>query len=97
MIRDIPYLSLEELISGEGTLHLREWLMKSLDDEQAEQFNDRLIRNFSLEKVIDSVTILDTDKVMAEIELFMRILEELTGQKKFQMRESLLYMCMSVV
>ncbi|MEK4298191.1 sigma 54-interacting transcriptional regulator [Oceanobacillus sp. FSL W8-0428] len=95
MIRDIPYLSLEELISGEGTLHLREWLMKSLDNEQAEQFNDRLIRNFSLEKVIDSVTILDTDKVMAEIELFMRILEELTGQKISNERKHALYVHVS--
>ncbi|GIP62787.1 transcription antiterminator BglG [Virgibacillus pantothenticus] len=95
MIQDIPYLSLEELISGKGAQHLREWLMKDLDDEKAEQFNNRLIRNFSLDKVIDSVTILDTDKVMAEIELFMRILEELTEQKIKNERKLALYVHVS--
>ncbi|WP_175637070.1 sigma 54-interacting transcriptional regulator [Oceanobacillus sojae] len=95
MIPDIPYLSLEELISGKGTQHLSEWLMKNLDDEKAEQFNNRLIRNFSLEKVIDSVTILDTDKIMAEIELFMRILEELTEQKITNERKLALYVHVS--
>lgn len=95
MIPDIPYLSLEELISGKGTQHLSEWLMKNLDDEKAEQFNNRLIRNFSLEKVIDSVTILDTDKIMAEIELFMRILEGLTEQKITNERKLALYVHVS--
>ncbi|WP_407370824.1 sigma 54-interacting transcriptional regulator [Carnobacterium sp.] len=80
-INDIPYLSLEELISGKGTQHLSDWLKKVMTQEENEQFNNRMIRNFSLKKVIDSVTILDSDKVMYEVELFMRIFEELTEQQ----------------
>lgn len=95
MIPDIPYLSLEELISGKGAEYLTQWLMKNLDDGEEEQFNNRLIRIFSLEKVIDSVTILDTEKVMAEIELFMRRLEELTGQKISNERKLALYVHVS--
>lgn len=80
-IDDMPYLSLEELISGKGTQNLSDWLKKVMTPEENEQFNNRMIRNFSLKKVIDSVTILDSDKVMSEVELFMRIFEELTEQQ----------------
>lgn len=77
-IPTIPYLSLEELISGDEEQTLVCWLDKTLTPEENAVFNSNIIRNFSLEKVIDSVTILDTDKVMGEIELFMRELESLT-------------------
>ncbi|MEN2255961.1 PRD domain-containing protein [Enterococcus faecium] len=63
--------------------------------KENEQFNNRLIRNFSLKKVIDSVTILDTDKVMSEIELFMRIFEELTEQQIANERKLALYVHIS--
>ncbi|GCF94110.1 transcription antiterminator BglG [Enterococcus florum] len=76
-IPTVPYLSLEELISGDEEQTLARWLDKALTPEENAVFNSNIIRNFSLEKVIDSVTILDTDKVMGEIELFMRELESL--------------------
>lgn len=46
-----------------------------MNASEKEIFNQRIIRNFSLEKVLDSVTILDTEKVMGEIDHFMRELE----------------------
>lgn len=94
-IEDIPYLSLEELISGKGTQNLSNWLKKVMSPEENEQFNNRIIRNFSLKKVIDSLTILDTDKVMSEIELFMRIFEELTEQQIANERKLALYVHIS--
>lgn len=74
-IPKMPYLSLEELISGDEQQILTEWLTSVMTEEENQIFNTNVIRNFSLEKVIDSVTILDTDKVMREIDLFMRDLE----------------------
>ncbi|MFC4771074.1 sigma 54-interacting transcriptional regulator [Enterococcus hermanniensis] len=76
VIEDIPYITLESLISGDKEHILTKWLSNVLSEEEQKAFNANIIRNFSLEKVIDSVTILDTDKVMKEIELFMRELEE---------------------
>lgn len=78
-IADIPYLSLEELISGDENQLLSEWLSTCLTPLENATFNTNVIRNFSLEKVIDSVTILDTEKVMGEIEIFMRELEANSG------------------
>lgn len=94
-VDEVPYLSLEELISGKGTQALSAWLKKIMTPKENEQFNNRLIRNFSLKKVIDSVTILDTDKVMSEIELFMRIFEELTEQQIANERKLALYVHIS--
>lgn len=76
-IDSIPYVSLEELISGNGSPSLSEAMSKLMDEEQLRAFNEKLIRNFSLEKVINSVTILDTEKVMTEISLFMQRFEEI--------------------
>ncbi|GEL67033.1 sigma 54-interacting transcriptional regulator [Marinilactibacillus psychrotolerans] len=95
LISDVPYLSLEELISGEGAHNLSYWLKKVMSPEENEQFNNRMIRNFSIKKVIDSVTILDTDKVMLEIELFMRRFEELTEQEIANERKIALYVHIS--
>lgn len=86
-LEKIPFLSLEELISGDENQQLFEWLGNLMTPAENQIFNTNVIRNFSLEKVIDSVTILDTEKVMAVIELFMRDLEtnldfSLTNAKK---------------
>ncbi|KAF1299439.1 transcription antiterminator BglG [Enterococcus sp. JM4C] len=75
LVEGIPYLSLEELISGDEQQKLNGWLDTVMTVEENQIFNKNVIRNFSLEKVIDSVTILDTEKVMKEIDLFMRELE----------------------
>ncbi|MBF8808450.1 MAG: sigma 54-interacting transcriptional regulator [Enterococcus lacertideformus] len=74
-IEEIPYLSLESLISGEKMDQLVQWLTPIFSKSEKEAFDQQFIRNFSLEKVLESVTILDTEKVMTEIELFMRELE----------------------
>jgi sigma-54 dependent transcriptional regulator of gfr operon len=79
-IEDVPYLSLEELISGSESQILGDWLESVMTKEENTTFLANVIRNFSLEKVIDSVTILDTEKVMSEIELFMRDLETATNR-----------------
>lgn len=76
-IEGIPYLSLEELISGKESQQLNKWLVDVMEPEENKRFNENLVRNFSLEKVIDSVTILDTEKVMREVDLFMRDLEQI--------------------
>lgn len=76
-IEGVPYLSLEDLISGKESQQLSKWLLDVMNPEDNKRFNENLIRNFSLEKVIDSVTILDTEKVMREVDLFMRDLEQI--------------------
>lgn len=74
-IENLMYVSLEELISGQDTNRLMDGLSSVMTKEEKDLFNKRIIRSFSLEKVIQSVTILDTDKVIHEIEDFFREIE----------------------
>lgn len=74
-IDTMSYLSLESLISGEKMDELVQWLAPIFSLKEQANFDQQFVRNFSLEKVLESVTILDTEKVMTEIELFMRELE----------------------
>lgn len=75
-VKSVPFLSLEELISGNGTEVIAEWLADELSDEDIYEFNQQMVRNFSLDRVIQSVTILDTEKVISKIEDFTKRLEE---------------------
>ena len=60
--------------------------------------NHELIRNFSLDRVIQSVTILDTEKIIRQVEVFLIQLEERSGgNKRFKMIVNWRYMSMSVV
>lgn len=60
---DLPYISLEELIAGKGITTLLEWTKRELTKDMLSYVNHELIRNFSLDRVIQSVTILDTEKL----------------------------------
>lgn len=76
-----PFISLEELISGAGTAVLLSWLKEELDEEMIAYVNNQLVRNFSLDRVIQSVTILDTEKVISQMEFFVGNLERIWQQR----------------
>lgn len=95
MIDSVPYVSLEDLISGCGSQILATQLAQIMDIEERKQFNQELIRNFSLEKVIDSVTILDTEKVMSQIERFMQRFEEIMAVTILNEKKLALYVHIS--
>lgn len=79
-IPKVNYISLEELISGKSTdVILGNFV--GVDPELKRFFNNNIVRNFSIKKVIGSITILDTDKVILDIELFMQKFEELSEQR----------------
>lgn len=94
-IPQVEYLSLEELISGNGSSILSRWLAELTEVATIELIENQLVKNFSLEKVIDSVTILDTEKIISEIEVFMQILEELIGERISNDRKLALYVHIS--
>lgn len=84
-IKDTPFILLEELISGDGNDRLQELCKKKINTEQARKINERLVRNFSLSRIIGTLTILDTEKLMNLIEDF---LAQLTAQLGIQLNNS---------
>lgn len=75
-IKNVPFISLENLISGNSTRELKDWVSRVISANEIEKFTENLIRNFSLKQVIDSLTILDTEKVMEEVDIFMQRMEQ---------------------
>lgn len=95
LVENVPFISLEDLIAGVGIENLLEWLKEELDTTAREKFSNQLIRNFSLDRVIQSVTILDTEKIIEQIEGFMKQLEERLGHRITNDRKLALYVHVS--
>ncbi|MBO0440047.1 sigma 54-interacting transcriptional regulator [Candidatus Enterococcus ikei] len=95
IVENVPFISLEDLIAGIGIERLLEWLKNDLVLDSQEDFSNQLIRNFSLDRVIQSVTILDTEKIIEQIEGFMKQLEERWGHRITNDRKLALYVHVS--
>ncbi|GGP07743.1 sigma 54-interacting transcriptional regulator [Oceanobacillus neutriphilus] len=80
-ISEIDYISIEDLISGQGEEKFEKILQPVISNDQIEDINNNLLRNFSLERVIATVTILDTEKIISYVEEFLNRLEMLLNQK----------------
>jgi sigma-54 dependent transcriptional regulator of gfr operon len=79
-IATIPYIPLEKLISGEDNV-LTTVMSDILTKEETERLNRKIIKNFSLDKVIESITILESSTVINEIEQIISQFELLFNQK----------------
>lgn len=75
MVEDIPYISLEDLISGSGVDKLRDILFPFVSEDSLVEINNKIVWNCSLERVIDSITILDSEKILSYSESFVNGLE----------------------
>jgi sigma-54 dependent transcriptional regulator, gfr operon transcriptional activator len=74
-LEKVPYLSLEDIISGQGEAKMRKIFLPIMQEECFKEINDNLIRNCSLERVIESITILDSEKILSYAEEFIHRLE----------------------
>ena len=77
-VDDVPYIPLEDLISGKKIDVLGKILTKGKSRVEVEPLNLKLIRNFSLERVLNSITILDVHTVMGNVETFIKSYEALS-------------------
>lgn len=67
-IKQVGYISLEELISGQAEQKLLKMFSQIATVQQIQRFNENLIQRFSLERLIGTLTILDANKVLGQIE-----------------------------
>ncbi len=80
-IGEEPYIPLEQLVSGEAEKQLIQMLRPVTDIQQMQRINDNLIRNFSMNRLLGFLTILDTEKILKYIEEAMKEYEMLVGVK----------------
>ncbi|MCW8779202.1 MULTISPECIES: sigma 54-interacting transcriptional regulator [Latilactobacillus] len=73
-IKGIPYLGLEDIISGTKITELRNILLQIADIERIKQVERLLMKNFSLTRIMDTLTIISPNKVINVVELFIETL-----------------------
>jgi len=74
-IPEMKFVYLENIISGNGDTQLKEIFENLLSETEIREVNDRLVKNFSLIRVLESLTILDTKRIMEVIENCIQDLE----------------------
>ncbi len=80
-LRDVPFFSLEDLIIQNDIYPLLKLLDDSINEQQKEEIRERIVEYFSLERVIDSLTILDSKKVISNVSDFIKSFEMLTQKR----------------
>ncbi|MEG6566998.1 sigma 54-interacting transcriptional regulator [Thermoanaerobacterium saccharolyticum] len=80
-IKEIPYMSLEDLIAGRGDFILNKVLKDLTDDKTIEQINQAIVKLFSLQNVLNYLTILNPDKIIDQVEKAISDLELSLGFK----------------
>lgn len=70
-IENVPYLGLEDIISGSKMSGLEQMLLPVCATKDIKVVEQQLIKNFSLTRVIDSLTIISPEKVMSVLEIFI--------------------------
>ncbi|MFD1485905.1 PRD domain-containing protein [Lacticaseibacillus baoqingensis] len=75
-IEGIPFISIDELFSGEGG-QMQILMTKYFNGKVATKINEDLIKNLSLERIVDQMTILDSRKILSQIESCLSKLETL--------------------
>jgi sigma-54 dependent transcriptional regulator of gfr operon len=96
-IKEVPYLSLEDLIAGKGDVLLSKILKGIVDDETVQQINQKIVRLFSLQNVLHHLTILNPDKIIVQVEKAISDLERFIGVRFSNDLKISLYIHVSVM
>ncbi|MGF1932447.1 sigma 54-interacting transcriptional regulator [Enterococcus casseliflavus] len=86
-IEDISFVSLEDLITGQGHENINALFRGVENQEVRKAINNNLVRNLSIERLLSAITILDVKRVIAYIDESISEMErslkfELTNSKK---------------
>lgn len=80
-IDDVSFIPLEKLILGEDTQRFAEALAPVATTEEVQKLIDTILHNFTIERVINSLTILDAHAVMKSIDVALNRYSEFSGKQ----------------
>ncbi|HAQ0202369.1 TPA: PRD domain-containing protein [Enterococcus faecium] len=90
----IPFISLEELFEGENG-RLYSIFKEKFDDVVASKVDKAIVKNLSLDRLIDNLTILDPVKIIEQLDLCFNIIETEFHQKLSTSKKISLYVHLS--
>lgn len=67
-IKEVPFFLLEDLVSGNRESDFRRLMEEFIPKDSVENINQLIVKNFSLESVINNLTILNPNKVLDQLE-----------------------------
>lgn len=74
-IKEIPYINLEDLISGKCKSILNSVLADTIKNKNLEEINKDIVKAFSLQNVLDQLIILNPNKLIDQVEEIISRLE----------------------
>ena len=83
----IPFISIEDNINQSDSWALKEKLGMLMNDEELTVFTQNMVRNFSLDNLIDYLTILNPEKIIVYVE---EILEQIQKRLEFTLSNNIL-------
>lgn len=90
-IPHVPYIGLDELINGEKTSKFLE-LMSDHFEIERDKLEDELIFNFSINKIVENLTILDANKLLRLVQKAIAQTEQLLHENFTNSQRFLLYL-----
>ncbi len=90
-IKQVLYLPLEDLMTGQGEQTLYRMLDQVADKGQIAQFHSSLVQEFSLGRMMETLTILDAKKLLRQIERCLNKYMEATGRQISSSKKALVY------
>lgn len=75
-VKDLPFISLEELSSNKNTGTLAHLLSPYLDEKEIALFEQNILKMFSLQNLLNYLTILNADKVLNFVDKAISSLQE---------------------
>ncbi|MCY1713402.1 sigma 54-interacting transcriptional regulator [Caproiciproducens galactitolivorans] len=80
-IQGIPFIALEDIISLKEIKQVNAFLVRYFTQEEIQQFNRNILKNFSLQNVMQYLTVLNADKLLDYVEEVVNHLQQLMGKK----------------
>lgn len=80
-ITGIDYISLEELIEQKNIEKISQSLSNYLNFDEIVEFNENLLRNFSMENLLNYLTILNPEKILQNVEDIIKQIEDKLNMK----------------
>ena len=78
-IEGIPFVALEDILWSGTTERLDKVLVRWIGEEGIATFHESVVKRLTLQNVIESLTILNPEKLFTEVELAVASLQDLTG------------------
>lgn len=94
-VNGVDFILLEDIISGKGEDDVFRIFSKVVENEKIKNINDSIVKNFSLTRVIDSLTILDSKKIIERIEEGINVIESIQKKKLPNDKKIALYVHLS--